>query len=114
MNERDKKQLKLLVDMFTRNAFAGVQYISGRALSLAELGVLREQARWMTHAAFLRGKLARQRLIEEHTNPWDPDNDPTTPKGTPDEAKTDGPVDDDERFDPTGLRRLIRGRKPSS
>jgi hypothetical protein len=71
--------VKLLLDVFTRNAAAAVRYVSGRALSLAELGAIREQATAFAKSVFLRGKLSKQNRLLQDFNPWDPDADPTDP-----------------------------------
>jgi len=72
-------KLAIILDVFTRNTAAAVRYLSGRALSLAELGTIREQCSAALKAAYLAGKLDRFNIQAAHLDPWDTDNDPTDP-----------------------------------
>lgn len=78
-NPKDDDRLKIILEVFTRNAAAAVRYISGRQLSLAELGAIRQQAVVALKSAFLRGMVSRFNKLQAHVEPWDPDNDPTDP-----------------------------------
>lgn len=80
MSNHEKDQhLKLLVDLFTRNIVAALRYVSGRELSLAELGAIREQCMSVLRSAYLKGLVSRFNRVEQAISPWDPDNDPTDP-----------------------------------
>lgn len=79
MSNPDQDRLKIILEVFTRNAALAVKYVSGRALSLAELGAIREQFAAGLRAAFLRGMIAKHNKVRAAFNPWDPDNDPTNP-----------------------------------
>lgn len=72
-------KLKIILETFTNNARAAVRYISGRSLSLAETGAIREQCAAALKAAYLAGKLDRFNKVAAHLDPWDTDNDPTDP-----------------------------------
>lgn len=87
-NNREQ-QLKVLVDVFTRNVERAMRYVSGRALSLAELGAIREQCAAVLRAAYLRGMVSRFNRLSAAQSPWDPDNDPTDPyvRSTPKDTK---------------------------
>lgn len=76
---RNNAELKLLLQRFTNNAAAAVRAISGRVLSLAELGAIREQAAAVLRSAFLRGMIEKQNRLAAHFEPWDIENDPTDP-----------------------------------
>ena len=71
--------VKLTLEVFTRNVAAAVRYVSGRAISLAELGAIREQAVAAFKSVYLRGMMRRHNKLAAHLDPWDPDNDPTDP-----------------------------------
>lgn len=80
MTSRNRdEQIKLQLDMFTRNVVKGIRYISGRMLSMAELGVIREQAAVALRNMFLRGQITRHNKLQANIEPWDTDNEPTDP-----------------------------------
>lgn len=54
--------LKLLVQVFIHNAATAVRMISGRRLSMAEMGAIAEQATVAVQTAYLRGKLAGRKV----------------------------------------------------
>jgi len=56
-------ELKLIVNIFINNAAQAVRMISGRQLSMAELGAIKEQAIAAIQAAFLRGKIVTLKKV---------------------------------------------------
>lgn len=78
-NPNRDEQIKLQLDMFTRNVVKGIRYLTGRMISAAELGVIREQAAVALRNMFLRGQIARHNKVQALVSPWDTDNEPTDP-----------------------------------
>ena len=78
-NRPQAPELSILLQLFTNRSYAAVRSISGRVLSQAELGAIREQAAAVLRSAYLRGKIDKQNLMSAHYEPWDEDNDPTDP-----------------------------------
>jgi hypothetical protein len=72
-------KLSILLQRFTHNTASAVRYISGRALSLAELGAIREQCAAVLRSAFLAGMVEKNNKLLANFEPWDEDNDPTDP-----------------------------------
>lgn len=75
----ENPKLKLLLQLYTHRVDSAVRYVSGRSLSLAELGAIREQCAAVLRSAFLAGMLERHNKISAHFEPWDMENDPTDP-----------------------------------
>lgn len=63
--------LKLIVKVFINNAAVAVEMISGRQLSMAELGAIQEQVIAAIQAAYLRGKLETLKKVLKNEKPVD-------------------------------------------
>lgn len=78
MSEKNPQLLKILEDV-TRRCEGAIRYVTGRSISLAELGAIREQVWHALQLAYLRGKLARHNMLADFDDPWDLENEVTTP-----------------------------------
>ena len=69
--------VKLALDRLTRGIQASLRMVSGRVLSLAEMGAVREHARHILRGLFVRGMIERHNKLRALQEPWDIENDPT-------------------------------------